>query len=54
MNDQFPREMMERRKILFPIRKQFMEDKKKAVISVDRLYVGGQLYRDSEKTPWLY
>ena len=54
MNDQFPREIMERRKILFPIRKKYMEENKKAVISVDRLYVDGQLYRDSDKTPWLF
>ena len=38
MNDQFPRVIVERRKILFPIRKQFLEARKKAVISVDRLY----------------
>ena len=54
MNDQFPKEITDRRKILFPIRKQFRLENKKAVISVDKLYVDGRLYKDREKTPWLF
>ena len=54
VNDQYPREILERRKVLFPVRKQFIDSKRKAVISVDKLYVDGQLYRDSKLTPWLY
>ena len=54
MDDQFPSEILKRRKKLFPIRKELVKKKIKAVISVDRLYVNGQLYRDSVITPWLY
>lgn len=54
INDQFPREILERRKALFPLRKQFLEKGKRAVISVDKLFVDGQLYRDTELTPWLF
>ena len=54
MNDQFPPDILQRRKTLFPIRKQLLGEGKKAVIVVDKLYIEGQLYRDKEKTPWLY
>lgn len=54
MNDQFPKEIMERRKKLFPIRKQKIQEGKKAVISVDELYIDGQLYRHKDITPWLF
>lgn len=54
MNDQYPREILDRRKRLFPIRKQLISEGKKATISVDKLYVNGQLYRDREVTPWLF
>ncbi len=54
MNDQFPREIQERRKTLFPIRRKFIHEGKKAIIAVDKLYIDGQLYRDSTQTPWLY
>ena len=54
MNDQFPKIINDRRKVLFPLRKKFRDDNKKAVISVDKLYVDGKLFKDREKTPWLY
>jgi regulator of replication initiation timing len=54
MNDQFPKEILERRKILFPIRRRFLEEGARAVISVDKLYVNGHLHRDQNTTPWLY
>ncbi|XP_072558394.1 uncharacterized protein [Paramormyrops kingsleyae] len=54
VNDQFPKEILERRKVLFPIRRSSIQKGSRAVIAVDRLYVDGQLYRDPNITPWLY
>lgn len=54
LNDQYPKDIMDRRKKLFPIRKQMISEGKKAVISVDKLYINGQLYRSKDITPWLY
>ncbi|KAL3993510.1 polymeric immunoglobulin receptor [Sarotherodon galilaeus] len=54
VNDQFPKEILERRRVLFPIRRGFIQKGSRAVITVDRLYVDGQLYRDLGITPWLY
>ncbi len=39
VNDQFPKEILERRKILFPIRRSLIQKGSRAVIAVDRLYV---------------
>ncbi len=49
-----PKEILERRKILFPIRRSLIQKGSRAVIAVDRLYVDGQLYRNIRTTPWLY
>ena len=54
INDQFPKEILDRRRVLFPIRKQFLDKGSRAVVAVDKLFVNGQLFRDSEKTPWLF
>lgn len=54
VNDQFPREINERRKVLYPIMKQQRLNNKRAYIIVDKLFVDGQLYRDANTTPWLY
>ncbi|KAL0165966.1 hypothetical protein M9458_037810, partial [Cirrhinus mrigala] len=54
VNDQFPKEILERRKVLFPIRRSLIQKGSRAVIAVDWLYVDGQLYRDLSTTPWLY
>ncbi|KAL3971398.1 trafficking protein particle complex subunit 12 [Sarotherodon galilaeus] len=54
VNDQLPREILERRRVLFPVRRSFIQKGSRAVIAVDRLYVDGQLYRDPGITPWLY
>ena len=53
MNDQFPKEIQNRRRILVPIMKQFREKGKRATLSVDRLYVDGKLYLDRNVTTWL-
>lgn len=54
LNEQYPRDILERRKQLFPIRKQKINEGRKAVITVDKLYIDGQLYRDKDITPWLF
>lgn len=54
MNDQFPAEILSRRRVLFPIRKKNIKEGRRAAISVDKLYINGQLFRDPEITPWLY
>lgn len=51
LNDQFPREINERRKVLYPIFKQHRQNNKRANLVVDKLYTEGQLHRD---TPWLF
>ncbi|KAL4000606.1 solute carrier family 15, member 5 [Sarotherodon galilaeus] len=54
VNDQFPKEILERPRVLFPVRCGFIQKGSRAVIAVDRLYVDGQLYCDPGITPWLY
>lgn len=53
MNDQFPKEIQQRRKILIPIMKDFREKGKRAALSVDKLYVDGTLFCDRNITTWL-
>lgn len=50
LNDQFPREIQERRKKLIPIMKQLRKEGKRATLNIDKLYVNGQLYRDTDTT----
>lgn len=52
--EEYPKEILERRKHLFPIQKQMMKEGKKATITVDKLYINGQLYHDKDITPWLF
>lgn len=54
VNDQFPPEILERRRILYPILKQRRAQNLKTRLVVDRLYVNDQLFRDSSVTPWLF
>jgi len=54
LNDQFLKDILERQKLLFPIRKQMINEGKKATITVDKLYINGQLYHDKCITPWLF
>ena len=44
LNDQFPQEIANRRKQLYPIFKQARRNNKKAVLKVDRLYIEGREY----------
>ncbi|KAF7641833.1 hypothetical protein LDENG_00270870 [Lucifuga dentata] len=54
INDQFPKEINDRWKILYPIMKQHRQNNKRAYMVVDKLYVDGQLYRNLSTTPWLF
>lgn len=53
INDHFPREIMERRKILYPDLKLHRQAGSRASLVVDKLYINEQLYRDSKITSWL-
>ncbi|KAF7649679.1 hypothetical protein LDENG_00137740 [Lucifuga dentata] len=46
INDQFPKEINDRRKILYLIMKQHRQNNKHSYMVVDKLYVDGQLYRN--------
>lgn len=52
--DQYPKEIQERRRILLPIMKSYREKGKRAILSVDKLYVDGVLYRDRNVTTWMW
>ena len=54
MNDQYPREINEGRKALYPILKEQRKNNICAVLAVDKLYINGQLFRTPEITPWLF
>lgn len=50
LNDQFPREIQERHKKLIPIMKQLRKEGTRATLNIDKLYINGQLYRDTDTT----
>ena len=52
VNDQFPKEILQRRQKLHPIRKEMLKKGHKSILIVDKLYIDGQLYRNKD-TPWL-
>ncbi|CAB1337384.1 unnamed protein product [Coregonus sp. 'balchen'] len=54
MNDHFPTEINERRKKLYPIMKEKCCLNQRASLVMDKLYINGNLYRDSRVTPWLF
>jgi uncharacterized protein YoxC len=45
--EQFPPEIVKRRKILLTIKKELANKKTKSSLSVDKLYVSGQVFKDS-------
>lgn len=51
--EQFPRKIMERRRILYSLMKTNRAQNIKVHLIVDKLYINNQLYRDSKVTPWL-
>lgn len=53
MFQQFPREIVERRRILIPIMKERKAQKMKVRLTMDKLYINDQLFRDQTITTWL-
>ena len=52
IGEQFPKEVQDRRKSLFPVYKKAKEDQKKAVLVKDKLYIDGKLYvKDASSEP---
>ena len=54
LNEQYPREINERRKVLYPIMKEHRSKNIRTSLIVDKLYINGQLFRNSKTTPWLF
>ena len=50
---QYPKEIADRRKILVPIFKKHKKDGGTASLSVDRLYLEGELFTDPNFVSWL-
>ncbi|XP_062616738.1 uncharacterized protein LOC134278435 [Saccostrea cucullata] len=48
ISEQFPKEIQERRKKLLPVLKKAKDDKKKASLVKDKLYIEGKLYRQDQ------
>jgi hypothetical protein len=44
ISDQFPKEIVEKRKVLYPILKKAKDDGHKVKLTKDQLYINGQLY----------
>ncbi|CAL9692525.1 unnamed protein product [Knipowitschia caucasica] len=53
LTDQFPGEIMRRRKLLQPVLAEARAAGRRAKISIDKLYIDGKLYRNSKTTYWL-
>ena len=51
ISQQFPKEILARRKELIPTLKRLKEEGKRAYISVDKLYVDGRLYKGALEQP---
>ena len=46
IREQFPREVVERRKVLYPVMKRALQEKKRVSMVVDKLYIDGRLYQE--------
>lgn len=53
ISDQFPPEIMNRRRLLHPIMAEARKAKKNARLFIDKLYIDGKLYRNPRTTYWL-
>ncbi|KAM3619221.1 uncharacterized protein V6R79_004722 [Siganus canaliculatus] len=53
ISDQFPPEIMNRRRLLNPVMAEARKAKKNARLFIDKLYIDGALYRNSRITYWL-
>ncbi|KAL7394157.1 hypothetical protein ABVT39_021569 [Epinephelus coioides] len=54
MNNQFPPEIVARRRKLIPKLKEHRENKDVVRLAVDKLYINGRMFKDKEITPWLF
>lgn len=52
LNDQFPCEIQERRRKMLPVLKQNCQQQRKVILTVDKLYIDGKLFRDPNITAW--
>jgi hypothetical protein len=48
ISEQYPREIPERRKLLIPVMKNAQRDGSRAVLSADKLFIDGRLYKQEE------
>ncbi|CAL9685162.1 unnamed protein product [Knipowitschia caucasica] len=53
MTDQFPQEIMKRRRLLYPVMAEAKKNNKRVRLMVDKLIIDGSLYRNSKITYWL-
>ena len=53
ISDQYPAEIMDRRRLLYPVMAEARKNKKNARLFMDKLYIDGNLYRNSRITYWL-
>ena len=53
ISDQFPAEIMRRRRLLYPIMAEARQRNKRARLFADKLYIDGKLYRNYRITYWL-
>lgn len=57
INQQYPVEIVDRRKALLPVYKEEKKKKKekgRVRLVADKLYIDNELYKDATVTPWLY
>ena len=53
ITDQFPAEIMARRRLLYPIMAEARKKSRKTRLVIDKLYIDGNLYRNPRITYWL-
>lgn len=53
ISDQFPAEILRRRRLLYPVMAQARKNNKKTRLFIDKLYINGSLFRDRRITDWL-
>ena len=46
IREQFPREVVQRRKVLYPVMKRALREKKRVSMVADKLYIDGRLYQE--------
>ncbi|CAJ1055550.1 uncharacterized protein LOC119127540 [Xyrichtys novacula] len=54
ISDQYPPEILRRRRLLHPVMTEVRKNNKKARLVTDKLYIDGKLYSNPEITHWLF